>query len=610
MMAGMLNWMGGYTMEVSWGILDAVTKGVFASCLLQATLMTADEAEVASMRAVTDAKARQLAALCHEIRNPLNGIVCNLCELDVVTQQHPQPPGGETEASAQALVSTTLTCAAQLRRTLDDFLDLSKAEECSLRLDPAPVQLHMLLTSVAGQVLRAAHDKGLCLHVRFVPPALGATVCVMDAGRVAQVLANFAWNSVKFTPKGSLTLCCRYDDVKSSSRGNGDTNDSTVPLLFEVSDTGLGLSADLQQRLFQPFQQAHTSRIDKFGSSGLGLNICKVLAGLMGGAVGATSAGLGHGSTFWLRLAVGRATTGEEAAPSNIIKVGSNRGCEKCGLTGAVSLGTLKRSSSWGFVAYSPSEPGRSLSRGSSFDMLSRVGSSNALATPARDNSGASPSSSKLDAALKDLQVTLESARVDVLGVQRSHMDMVESNGNSTHPTIAVAPASPTSPARTAGVSVESPSSPPASPPAFLLRSVLLVDDEPVNTMLLRRRLNREVPTCEVVLAEDGADMVRLCCDQRRVFDVVLMDRYMRSMNGDVAVSLLRAHEAAHGLPRSRVLCYSGNASDEDKALLQAAGFDGLMCKPINPVTLTQDIAAYCHLKDLAAGTLGSIVLF
>jgi DNA-binding NarL/FixJ family response regulator len=90
------------------------------------------------------------------------------------------------------------------------------------------------------------------------------------------------------------------------------------------------------------------------------------------------------------------------------------------------------------------------------------------------------------------------------------------------------------------------------------------------------------------------------------------MDQYMRTMNGDVAVSLLRAHEARHGLPRALVLCYSGNSSDADFARFADAGFDGILCKPINPLTFTQDLAGVAAMKAVAlgAGTLGSITLF
>ena len=607
MLASITQLIGVYTSELCWGSLDAITKTVYAITLLQASLVTSDEAALAAVSAVTDAKARQLAALCHEIRNPLNGIVCNLCELDDLTQGCSTP----SDAATQGMVTQTLTCAAQLRRTLDDFLDLSKAEHKALRLSPTPVELHALFTNVASQVLRAARDMGLCLHMGFVPPQLGSTAWVMDAGRVSQILANFAWNSCKFTSEGRITLLCRLDEDTAGGTTQQSSKQQQRPrLVFEVVDTGIGLSTELQQRLFQPFEQAHTSRIDKFGGSGLGLNICKVLAGLMGGSVGATSGGLGKGSTFWLRLEADMAPPDEYGVPRQPWSEG-DKTCGQCGMRGVVSLGALRRSSSWGYVSFNPEPLGagtsgsrKSLSRRSSFDtLLSPSQVESYTMSPGRLSDGGGSTSAKLDAALRELAGTVDHARQDVLGPDAAPAStkMAEMGGGATRTdAFDLLP----SPADITGA--------PASPPKQQLGTVLLIDDEPVNTILLRRRLNREAPACQVNIAEDGTDLVRLCCDEGRCYDVILMDQYMRTMNGDVAVSLLRAHEARRGLPRALVLCYSGNSSDADFARFADAGFDGILCKPINPLTFTQDLAGVAAMKAVAlgAGTLGSITLF
>jgi signal transduction histidine kinase len=610
MLASITQLIGVYTSELCWGSLDAITKTVYAITLLQASLVTSDEAALAAVSAVTDAKARQLAALCHEIRNPLNGIVCNLCELDDLTQGCSTP----SDAATQGMVTQTLTCAAHQRRTLDDFLEQSNADQKALRLSPSPVELHALFTNVASQVLRAARDKGLCLHMRFVPPQLGSTAWVMDAGRVSQILANFAWNSCKFTSEGRITLLCRLDEdtaAEKTQESSKQQQQQRQRLVFEVVDTGIGLSTELQQRLFQPFEQAHTSRIDKFGGSGLGLNICKVLAGLMGGSVGATSGGLGKGSTFWLRLEADMAPPDEYGVPRQPWTEG-DKPCGQCGMRGVVSAGALRRSSSWGYVSFNPEPLGagtsgsrRSFSRRSSFDTLLSLSHVDSYTmSPGRLSDGGGSTSAKLDAALRELADTVDTARQDVLGPDAAPAwsGAMEAAGGGATRTDAFNLLS--SAADITGA--------PASPPRQQLGAVLLIDDEPVNTILLRRRLSREAPACQVNIAEDGTDLVRLCCDEGRRYDVILMDQYMRTMNGDVAVSLLRAHEARHGLPRALVLCYSGNSSDADFARFADAGFDGILCKPINPLTFTQDLAGVAAMKAVAlgAGTLGSITLF
>jgi CheY-like chemotaxis protein len=146
------------------------------------------------------------------------------------------------------------------------------------------------------------------------------------------------------------------------------------------------------------------------------------------------------------------------------------------------------------------------------------------------------------------------------------------------------------------------------------LRSVLVVDDEPVNTALVARRLKREAPDVSVTVADDGADMVALTVAQRCRYDVVLMDQHMRGMNGDAAVAALRAHEAAAALPRSLVLACTGNVCEPDLARFESAGFDGYIRKPINMCALVPTLSALIrtssghglganvHMFDAAAG--------
>ena len=105
---------------VAWSFTDIAAKACFTYTLMHANTVTADEAASAALHAASDAKSRQVAQLCHELRNPLNGILGNLQELDAETST--------ASVGISALIATTLSCTAQLRRTLDDFLDLAKAD--------------------------------------------------------------------------------------------------------------------------------------------------------------------------------------------------------------------------------------------------------------------------------------------------------------------------------------------------------------------------------------------------------------------------------------------------------------------------------------------------
>ena len=163
------------------------------------------------------------------------------------------------------------------------------------------------------------------------------------------------------------------------------------------------------------------------------------------------------------------------------------------------------------------------------------------------------------------------------------------------------APYAPPEPPRLESPPTVSPPSSGAAAPAWPgpLRSVLVVDDEPVNTALVARRLKRDAPDVSVTTADDGSDMVDLTVTQRRRYDVVLLDEHMRGMNGTQAVAALRAHEASAALPRMTVLACTGNVCEPDLARFASAGFDGVMTKPLDMAVLVPTLAA---LVDPAGG--------
>jgi len=133
------------------------------------------------------------------------------------------------------------------------------------------------------------------------------TVLKGDAGRLRQLITNLVGNAIKFTPKGTVTLHI----------GKETADEQSVSLRFEVSDSGIGISADKLEHIFEPFTQADSSTTRKFGGTGLGLAICKRLAELMGGSIGVESR-LGVGSTFWFTVVLEMLPAGEIAPPEAI----------------------------------------------------------------------------------------------------------------------------------------------------------------------------------------------------------------------------------------------------------------------------------------------------
>ncbi|MCH4812407.1 hybrid sensor histidine kinase/response regulator [Vreelandella neptunia] len=225
-------------------------------------------------QAANQAKSDFLAMVSHEIRTPLNGVI-GMSEL---LRESASP------AQVEDYAHTIHDSANQLLAMINEILDFSKIEAGHLTLETSPTALKPLIDSVVVLFAPRAKVKGLALTVHVDP--LVPDWVLIDAGRLRQILLNLIANAIKFTDRGEVS-------VKVSS--------TVEQLLFEVIDTGCGLSEQQQERLFEPFQQADESVARRFGGTGLGLAICKRLSEAMQGRLGVKSQ-IGQGCTFWCEL--------------------------------------------------------------------------------------------------------------------------------------------------------------------------------------------------------------------------------------------------------------------------------------------------------------------
>ncbi len=245
-----------------------------------AALSVAKEAAEAASRA----KSTFLANMSHELRTPMNAItgMTSLALRRAVDPKQKDHLTKVTEASRHLL------------GVINDILDISKIEADRLGLEDIGFDLAAVLAQAAGLVGPQGAAKGLRLEIDIAPD-LARLAIQGDPLRLGQILLNLTGNAVKFTAAGSVVV--RVTAAEETA--------TDVLVRFEVHDTGIGISAEDQRRLFTAFEQADGSMTRRYGGSGLGLAISRRLAQLMDGDIGVESR-LGSGSVFWFTARFGR----------------------------------------------------------------------------------------------------------------------------------------------------------------------------------------------------------------------------------------------------------------------------------------------------------------
>lgn len=247
------------------------------------------EALKESADAANQYKSEFLANMSHEIRTPMTAIL-GFSEI----LQHALADGDIPVRHAES-IRTIRANGEHLLTLINDILDLSKVEAGKMYVEAVPCSICQIVSEVAATMRIRSAQKGLALNVKYIFPV--PSIILSDPVRLRQILINLVGNAVKFTDHGVVEICIRCE----GGSGRGST------LAIDITDTGIGLTAEQSERLFKAFSQADGTTTRRFGGTGLGLAVSRRLSQILGGDISVVSIP-GKGSTFTVTLDAGDLT--------------------------------------------------------------------------------------------------------------------------------------------------------------------------------------------------------------------------------------------------------------------------------------------------------------
>ncbi|MGE0117931.1 MAG: response regulator [Dongiaceae bacterium] len=497
--------------------------------------------------AANRAKSEFLATVSHEVRTPLNGVLGTTeVLLNTELSERQRRFGQIIHGSAKTLLSI-----------INNILDFAKIEAGRIELDMVAFDPRNVVEEVQDLFNDMAEKKGL----RFgshVAPHLPRRL-VGDAGRLRQVLTNLVGNAVKFTERGEVMIHVRPDEIATDK----------MRLRIEVRDTGIGVAADSQKRIFESFAQADQSTTRRYGGTGLGLAIARQLVQMMGGEIGVDSK-IGEGSMFWFTVQLGITTEEAEDPKRRLLS----------GIRALVVDGTRSSREAFGAQLASLGISSRAVDHEDEaltlLQLAGRVGQrfDVAFIDPGELDADWLIKEIRKDATIGQTRIILlvsrltdeeENAADGIAGVERLLKPVRQS---AVYDCL-----SATIHAKSAADAAPEPA---ADAPPFAAR-ILIAEDNPVNREVAGEALRQL--GCQVDMANDGRQAIEGW--ESNAYDVILMDCHMPNMDGIEAAKIIRVREETDGRARTPIIALTANARGEDYQNCIAAGMDDYLTKPL-----------------------------